>query len=99
MKSQPHASKAVLCPMCLQLWTERTWNPWWGCGELAPECGVYGGGEGGYCYAAVFASRNIHPIHAGTVVGGKWTGKITRSGESVWKAPLSVGRIDRLHQY
>lgn len=67
-------------------WTDRTWNPWWGCGEIAPECGVHGGGTG-FCYAAVFAGRELHAAHAGTAVAGKWTGKITRSGERVWRDP------------
>jgi protein gp37 len=69
-------------------WTDETWNPWWGCGEIAPECGIHGGGTG-FCYAAVFAGRGLHPIHAGTASGGQWSGKITRSAPPVWAAPQS----------
>ena len=32
-------------------WTDRTWNPWWGCDKIAPECD--------HCYAATFASRGL----------------------------------------
>jgi protein gp37 len=67
-----------------------TWNPYWGCRECAPECGVHGpGGEHGICYAAADASRNRHPIHAGVAVNGKWTGVITRSSDAVWQEPFS----------
>lgn len=69
-------------------WTDKTWNPWWGCGEIAPECGIHGGGSG-FCYAAVFASRDLIPAHAGAAVGGQWTGKITRSAPTVWASPLT----------
>jgi protein gp37 len=75
-------------------WTDRTWNPWWGCGEIAPECGVHGGGSG-LCYAAVFAGRGLHSVHAGVAAKGQWTGTITRSGVAVWTAPFKwrSGRI------
>ena len=71
-------------------WCDKTWNPFWGCSEIAPECGQHAptGGHG-LCYAAVFASRGLHPTHAGTAVAGKWTGAITRSGAAVWAAPLT----------
>jgi protein gp37 len=68
-------------------WTTHTWNPWWGCEEIAPECGKHGGGTG-LCYAALFASRNLHPIHAGTAAKAQWTGKLSRSGNKVWQAPF-----------
>jgi protein gp37 len=76
-------------------WTDRTWNPWWGCGEIAPECGIHGGGDHGLCYAAVFAGREMHKVHAGVAKGGTWTGKITRSGDVVWKEPFTwrSGRV------
>jgi protein gp37 len=76
-------------------WTDRTWNPWWGCSEIAPECGVHGGGAHGTCYAAVFAGRGLHPAHAGVAAAGRWTGRITRSPETVWHAPRSwkTGRV------
>ena len=71
-------------------WTDRTWNPWWGCGEISPECGEFGGGPArSRCYAAVFAGRELHAVHAGTAVAGQWTGKITRSGANVWHAPFT----------
>jgi protein gp37 len=71
-------------------WTDRSWNPWWGCNEIAPECGGHGGGpDGSRCYAAVFASRGLRPEHVRTASGGKWTGLITRSSDAVWGAPLS----------
>jgi protein gp37 len=81
-------------------WTDYTWNPWWGCSEIAPECGQHDGGEG-FCYAAVFAGRGIpkgdddQPMHAGVAQAGKWTGKITRSGDAVWQAPFKwrSGRV------
>lgn len=66
-----------------------TWNPWWGCNEIAPECGTHGGGSG-LCYAAAFASRGLHPAHRGNAVGGQWTGALTISGEGVWKAPFKL---------
>lgn len=70
-------------------WTDRTWNPWHGCSEIAPECGRHAPGGGhGLCYAAVFDSRGLHAAHVGTAVAGKWTGKITRSSPAVWNAPL-----------
>jgi len=70
-------------------WTDRTWNPWWGCTEIAPECGANAPGGGhGLCYAAVFASRTLHQVHAGVAKGGKWTGRFTRSGKMVWDAPF-----------
>lgn len=73
-------------------WCDKVWNPWWGCNEIAPECGTHApNGSHGLCYAAVFASRGLHATHAGTAVGGKWTGKITRSGPAVWAAPLKWG--------
>jgi protein gp37 len=60
-------------------WTDRTWNPWWGCDKIALECDE--------CYAAVLASRNLHPIHAGVAIKGEWTGEITQATPTVWKAP------------
>jgi protein gp37 len=77
-------------------WTNFTWNPWWGCSEINPECGQFApNGEHGFCYAAVFASRELHKIHSGVAQGGKWTGKFTRSGQTVWHQPLkwSSGRV------
>jgi protein gp37 len=61
-------------------WTDRTWNPWWGCNKIAPECD--------HCYAATFASRALHTAHAGVAEGGEWTGEITRGSPSVWQAPF-----------
>jgi protein gp37 len=61
-------------------WTDRTWNPWWGCTKIAPECD--------HCYAATFASRALHTAHAGVAEGGEWTGEITRGSPSVWQAPF-----------
>jgi protein gp37 len=63
-------------------WTKQTWNPWWGCSKISPECGVHGGGEHGLCYAAVFAGRELHPVHKGVAKNGRWTGRFTRSGET-----------------
>jgi protein gp37 len=77
-------------------WTDFTWNPWWGCSEIAPECGMHAPtGEHGLCYAAVFASRNIHEQHRGAAQNGEWTGRFTRSGEKVWQAPFKwpVGKL------
>lgn len=66
-----------------------SWNPWWGCREHGPECGKNGpGGEHGLCYAAVDASRNRHPIHAGIAANGKWSGVLSRSSDAVWEAPF-----------
>ena len=59
-------------------WTDHTWNPWWGCEKIAPECDN--------CYAAVFASRALHSAHAGVAAKGEWTGEITRGADSVWRA-------------
>jgi protein gp37 len=63
-------------------WTNKTWNPWWGCRKIAPECD--------HCYAASFASRPlpVHKAHAGVAERGEWSGKITRSSPTVWNAPL-----------
>jgi protein gp37 len=36
----------------------------------------------------VFASHELHEVHAGVAKGGEWTGKITKSGETVWKSPF-----------
>jgi len=61
-------------------WTDETWNPWHGCRKIKPECD--------HCYAATFDSRGLHPAHKGVAKGGDWTGKITRSPDSVWLAPF-----------
>jgi protein gp37 len=68
-------------------WTDYTWNPWWGCEKIAPECD--------HCYAASFASRGLHAAHAGVAKNGNWTGNITRSRENVWQAPFAwrEGRV------
>jgi protein gp37 len=68
-------------------WTEKTWCPWWGCDEIAPECGVHGGT--GFCYAAVLASRKLFPQHEGVTDHGRWTGKLTRSSDKVRREPLT----------
>jgi protein gp37 len=60
-------------------WTDRTWNPWWGCRKIAPECD--------HCYAPVIARRGLHAAHRGVVERGEWTGNITRSPPTVWEAP------------
>lgn len=60
-------------------WTDRTWNPWWGCDMIAPECD--------HCYAAVNASRRLHTQHAGVAVRGQWTGLITRGSARTWRDP------------
>jgi protein gp37 len=70
-------------------WTNLTWNPWWGCTEIAPECGFHFSGEGAVCYAALFGSRGLHARYRGVAAGGKWTGKILPAGDVVWQAPLS----------
>jgi protein gp37 len=62
-------------------WTDETWNPWHGCRKIAPECD--------HCYAAIFDSRGLHRAHAGVARDGEWTGKITRSPPSVWRAPFT----------
>jgi protein gp37 len=68
---------------------------------------VHGGGSHGLCYAAVFASRTLHGIHAGVASKGKWTGLISRSSENVrfaplrWKRPLLIflsSRSDFWHE-
>jgi protein gp37 len=61
-------------------WCDDTWNPWWGCDPIAEECDK--------CYAAIFAGRGLHAVHAGVAKGGKWTGLITRSGPKVWHQPF-----------
>src|SRR5260370_4899524 len=65
-------------------WTNRTWNPWWGCSMIALECDN--------CYAAIFASRGLHAVHAGVAAKGEWTGLITRSGPAVWRGPVAFPR-------
>jgi protein gp37 len=62
-------------------WTDKTWNPWWGCEKIAPECD--------HCYAATLASRGLHQAHRGVALAHDWTGKITRSFDSVWQSPLT----------
>ncbi len=65
-----------------------TWNCWWGCGEIAPECGKHApNGETGICYAALFASRSLHAQFRGVAAAGKWTGLILPASEAVWRAP------------
>ena len=69
-------------------WTDRTWNPWWGCDEIAPECGKHApNGASGMCYAAVFASRALHARFRGVAASGKWTGLILPNSEMVWREP------------
>jgi len=62
-------------------WTDRTWNPWWGCDKVAPECD--------HCYAAVFASRGLHTAHGGVAFKGERSGpgSITRGSSTAWEAP------------
>jgi protein gp37 len=62
-------------------WTDQTWNPWWGCDHVGPECD--------HCYAEKFAGRELHAVHAGVAPGGKWSGLITRSGPKTWQAPFT----------
>jgi protein gp37 len=79
-------------------WADETWNPWWGCAEIAHECGKHGTKDGdgtGLCYAAVFASRKLHAVHAGVAVAGQWTGDITRSGPRVRAEPFKFSRVSR----
>jgi protein gp37 len=73
-------------------WTDKTWNPWWGCSEIAPECGT----DGGRCYAAVIASRGLIPEHKGIARGGIWSGRVSHSSESVWEAPFSYPHQSRV---
>ena len=77
-------------------WTDKTWNPWWGCDKIAPECGLPAPGnprpEGGGCYAAIFASRGLHSVHWGVAARGEWTGLITRAGPAMWQAPFKYPR-------
>jgi protein gp37 len=73
-------------------WTDKTWNPWWGCSEIAPECGT----DGGRCYAAVIASRGLISQHRGIAKGGTWTGRVSRSAESVWEAPFSFAHRSKV---
>lgn len=71
----------------------KTWNPWWGCGEIGPECGQYAPtGTTGGCYAARLASRGLHAIHQGVATDGRWTGLISRSSATVWQAPFTWRR-------
>jgi len=35
-------------------WTDHTWNPWWGCTKIDPECT--------HCYANDFAKRTGHQV-------------------------------------
>jgi protein gp37 len=70
-------------------WSNETWNPWWGCDEIAPECGQYGGGATGYCYAARLASRGMHAFAGGVAARGQWTGQIARNTAKVWHAPFT----------
>jgi protein gp37 len=72
-------------------WTDKTWNPWWGCSEIAPECGT----DGGRCYAAVIASRGLIAQHRGIAKGGVWSGRMSRSAASVWEAPFDYARQSR----
>lgn len=70
-------------------WADWTWNPWWGCTEISPECGEDGGGPAGsVCYAAVFASRQMHPQFAGVAQAGHWTGVIRPASEAAWAEPF-----------
>jgi protein gp37 len=62
-------------------WTNHTWNCWWGCGKIAPECLK--------CYAARLAGRGLHPHMVETAAAGDWTGLIVPATESVWNAPFT----------
>jgi protein gp37 len=70
----------------------QTWNPWHGCNEIAPECGLDAPRNpqpvGGGCYAARGDSRNLHPNHRGTAVKGKWTGLITYATQTHLESPF-----------
>jgi protein gp37 len=78
-------------------WTDLTWNPWWGCSEIAPECGKHApNGEAGVCWAALFGSRGLHPHFRGVAVGGKWTGTITPAHEKIWHRPYTWRRPKRV---
>jgi protein gp37 len=69
----------------------KTWNPWVGCDEIAPECGLLAPGnpkpEGGGGYAAAGAGRGMHEPHRGTAVKGKWTGVIHRNTPTHRESP------------
>jgi protein gp37 len=69
-------------------WTDRTWNPWWGCDKIAPECD--------HCYAARFAGRGLHPQFGGVATRGDWTGAIKQTTETAWAAPLMWRKPDRV---
>jgi protein gp37 len=45
--------------------------------------------EGGGCYVAIFASRNLHAVHVGVAKNGEWTGLLTRASETHRQAPFS----------
>lgn len=78
-------------------WTRWTWNPWWGCREIAAECGRHApNGEKGACYAAVFAGRGLHRHFLGVAAKGKWTGLILPANEKVWSAPYGWKQPDRV---
>jgi protein gp37 len=69
-------------------WTDWTWNPWWGCSDIAPESGKHApSGASGICYAALFASRGLHAQFRGVAAGGRWTGKLIPAGGAVWRQP------------
>jgi hypothetical protein len=49
-------------------WTDRTFNPWWGCSKVCPTCD--------HCYAELWAKRTGHQLRevipsaaAGTSIG------------------------------
>jgi protein gp37 len=63
-------------------WTDESWNPWWGCDKVAPECD--------HCYAATDASRGLHAVHQGTAIKGDWTGLITRGSPTTWAKPRKL---------
>jgi len=74
-------------------WTDFAWNPFGGCSEISPGCGTHAPHRShGLCYAAVFASRELHLQHAGVAKGGQWTGHFTISSEAVWQAPFKWPR-------
>jgi protein gp37 len=62
-------------------WAKYTWNPWVGCDKTNSPCCAA-------CYAAVTASRRLHPAHVGTADAGEWTGVLNLNTPKIWQAPF-----------
>lgn len=68
-------------------WTDHTFNPWWGCQKVAPECE--------HCYAESFAKRVGHGQRLPVIWGPTKTSERKFFSDKHWAEPLKWDREAR----